>query len=272
MQRLDQRAQAADTPPVTSPQRSIPAPIRYPLLLVPAALGASSIATLLLYFYGVAALDHSVRVLLVPATIALAALTVWARRTERRELYDRIMGGLWAGLFASLAYDIARVPISHAGIPVFRAIAYFGGLTAVVVGAIAADSHALYTPTMPPSPPSYLGKHLYTTWDSLEPDRLAAMWTYQRFVDPDARFYFVRPFSPTPDRKQFGIAFDTPEAEVRRSATQSATEKLIVDRGLDKDPRLALMARLGHVWEITPWMYATDLEVKELSVRMFAAN
>ena len=387
MQRLDQRAQAADTPPATSPQRSIPAPIRYPLLLVPAALGASSIATLLLYFYGVAALDHSVRVLLVPATIALAALTVWARRTERRELYDRIMGGLWAGLFASLAYDVARVPISHAGIPVFRAIAYFGtvflgqskptlgseavgwayhlsngvgfglmyatlfsrprwwtavawgillelsmlytpyaevfgyqrtwtffaitmgahvcyglglwaglrawvargdfgtaavskrpgfafvgGLTAVVVGAIAADSHALYTPTMPPSPPSYLGKHLYTTWDSLEPDRLAAMWTYQRFVDPDARFYFVRPFSPTPDRKQFGTAFDTPEAEVRRSATQSATEKFIVDRGLDKDPRLALMARLGHVWEITPWMYATDLEVKELSVRMFAAK
>ena len=126
MQRLDQVAQAADTPPAPSPQRSIPAPIRYPLLLVPAALGASSIATLLLYFYGVAALDHSVRVLLVPATIALAALTVWARRTERRELYDRIMGGLWAGLFASLAYDVARVPISHAGIPVFRAIAYFG--------------------------------------------------------------------------------------------------------------------------------------------------
>ena len=104
MQRLDQRAQAADTPPATSPQRSIPAPIRYPLLLVPAALGASSIATLLLYFYGVAALDHSVRVLLVPATIALAALTVWARRTERRELYDRIMGGLWAG---KTEFDIA---------------------------------------------------------------------------------------------------------------------------------------------------------------------
>src|SRR2546427_8508087 len=117
MQRLDRRAQAADTPPSTSPQRSIPAPIRYPLLLVPAALGASSIATLLLYFYGVAALDHSVRVLLVPSTIALVALTVWARRTERRELYDRIMGGLWAGVFPSLAHDTAPVAVSHARIP-----------------------------------------------------------------------------------------------------------------------------------------------------------
>src|SRR5438093_10568776 len=105
MQRLDQRAQAADTPPAPSPQRSIPAPIRYPLLLVPAALGASSIATLLLYFYGLPALDHSVRVLLVPATIALVALTICARRTERRELYDRIMGGRWAGPFAGLPHD-----------------------------------------------------------------------------------------------------------------------------------------------------------------------
>src|SRR5438093_792641 len=124
MKRLDQRAY--DTPPAPSEQRAIPAPLRYPLLLVPAALGASSIATLLLYFYGVAELGHSVRVLLVPSTAALVVLIVWARRTDRRELYDRIMGGLWAGLFASLAYDIARIPIAHAGIPVFRAISYFG--------------------------------------------------------------------------------------------------------------------------------------------------
>src|SRR5437867_5000350 len=378
---------AADMPPAPSGQRVMPAPVRYPLLLVPATLGASSVATLLLYFYGVAELGHSVRVLLLPSTVALVVLTVWARRTGRRELYDRIMGGLWAGLFASLAYDAARVPIAHAGIPVFRAISYFGtvflgqpkptlgadvigwtchlangvgfglmyatlfsrprwwtavgwgvflelsmlytpyaevfgyqrtttffaitmgahvcyglglwaglrswiarapfgapsgtarprfafvcGLSAVVVGGIAADSHALYAPTIPPSPPSYLGKHLYTTWDSLEPDLLAVRWVFQRFVDPDARFYFVRPFSTTPDRKMFGTAFDTPEAEVRRTVTQSAAEKLIVDRGLDKDPRLALMARLGHVWEITPWAYTTDSAVKDLSLRMFAAK
>src|SRR2546427_10557578 len=126
MERLDQRAFAADTRPAPSEGLTMPAPLRYPLLLVPAALGASSVATLLLYFYGVAELGHSVRVLLLPSTVALVVLTVWARRTGRQELYDRIMGGLWAGLFASLSYDVARVPISHAGIPVFRAIAYFG--------------------------------------------------------------------------------------------------------------------------------------------------
>jgi len=54
---------------------------------------------------------------------------------------------------------------------------------------------------------------------------------------------------------------------VRRTGTQSATEKLIRRSRLDKDPRLALVARLGHVWEITPWAYATDVEVKDLSLR-----
>src|SRR3989475_2249408 len=277
MERLDQRAFAADTRPAPSEGLTMPAPLRYPLLLVPAALGASSVATLLLYFYGVAELGHSVRVLLLPSTVALVVLTVWARRTGRQELYDRIMGGLWAGLFASLAYDIARVPIAHAGIPVFRAISYFGtvflgqpkptlaseiigwtyhlsngvgfglmyatlfsrprwwtavgwgvflelsmlytpyaevfgyqrtstffaitmgahvcyglglwaglrawltrgafgapcaaarpgfavlsALTAILIGAIATDSHALYAPTIPHSPPNQLGKHLYS--------------------------------------------------------------------------------------------------------------
>jgi len=387
MKRLDQRDDVEAAPPASSRRPVFPAFLRDPLLVVPFTFGASSIATLLLYFYGAAELRHSVRVLLLPSVAGLIVFTIWAKRTGRSELYDRIMGGLWAGLIASLAYDIARVPIAHGGVPVFRAISYFGtvflgqakptlgsevagwtyhlsngvgfglmyatlvsrprwwtavawgvllelsmlytpyaevfgyqrtstffaitmgahvcyglglwaglrawlargdfgapsaskrpafgflcGLTAVVMGAIATDSHALYAPTTPPSPPAYLGKHLYTTWDSLEPDRLAVMWVFQRFVDPDARFYFVRPFSPTPDKRIFGTAFDTPESEVRRTGTQSASEKLIIDRGLDNDPRLALMARLGHVWEITPWAYATDVQVKDLSLRMFAAK
>src|SRR6184192_1757198 len=341
MKRLDQRAY--DTPPAPSEQRAIPAPLRYPLLLVPAALGASSIATLLLYFYGVAELGHSVRVLLVPSTAALVVLIVWARRTDRRELYDRIMGGLWAGLFASLAYDIARIPIAHAGIPVFRAISYFGTvfldqpkptLASEVIGwayhlsngvgfglmyatlfsrprwwtavgwGVFLELSMLYTPyaevfgyqrtatffTITMGAHVCYGLGLWAalrSWIKRAPFGAPPATARPRFAlvcgltavviggiaaDPDALFYFVRPFSPTPDRRMFGTAFDTPEAEIRRTGTQSAAEKLIVDRGLDKDPRLALMARLGHVWEITPWAYATDTAVKDLSLRMFAAK
>ena len=68
--------------------------LRNPLLLVPALIGLSSVGTLLLYFFGVAELSYTVRLVLVPATLLLVALTVWARRTGRDELYDRITAGL----------------------------------------------------------------------------------------------------------------------------------------------------------------------------------
>lgn len=49
------------------------------------------------------------------------------------------------------------------------------------ISAIAADFHQRHAKTIPPSPPSYLGSHLYTTWDALEPDRLAALWILKTF-------------------------------------------------------------------------------------------
>ena len=37
-----------------------------------------------------------------------------------------LLSGVWAGLLATFAYDIVRVPMAHAGLPVFKAISYFG--------------------------------------------------------------------------------------------------------------------------------------------------
>lgn len=363
----------------------LPAPLRYPLLLVPATLGASSVATLLLYFVGTADLALGVRTLLLPAVGLLVPLIAWARRTGRAELYDRILAGLWGGVVASLFYDVVRVPISHAGIPVFRAISFFGTvmldkpaptvssdmvgwayhlsngvgfglmyatlferprwwtavawgvvlelvmlytpyaevfgyrrtasfftitmgahvayglglwlalgywtggqrfgasprrpplglvgtcvLAAVVIAGIAADAATSRSPTTPPSPPAYIGKHLYTTWDVIEPDRVAAMWVFQRFVDPQARFYFVRPFSTTTGAR-FGTLFDTPEAEIRRTVTESATEILLGRHDLRNDPRLDILARMTHMWEITPWSFAReDKTVLSISFKVVA--
>lgn len=100
-------------------------PRREPLALVALALGASSIATLLLYFYGVLPMGQAVRWLLLPAVALLAAFAAWARK-HRPELSRRILAGLWAGALATLAYDLVRVPISASGLPVFKAISYFG--------------------------------------------------------------------------------------------------------------------------------------------------
>lgn len=345
------------------------------VFLVPLLLGVSSITTLLLYFYGIAEMGDSVRSMVLPAIVLLVLVTFWARRTQRIELFHRILAGLWAGALATLTYDLVRVPVAWSGIPVFKAISYFGmvivgqpsptmisevlgwayhlsngigfglmyaavvatprwwtavlwglllegmmlvtpyaevfgyrvsspflaltigahvvyGMTlwaalrywgrgpgdtwwpkhppirlalvcAVVplgLGAVAADFHQRYSATLPPSPPGYLGPHLYTTWNILEPDRLAAMWVLQRFMHPRARFHFVPPFS----RIAYGTPFDTPEATIRRSGTQSVTEVLLMHNSFRNDGRLMLLARMTHLYEITPWMRPTDLPASQL--------
>jgi len=329
--------------------------------------GASSIASLLLYFSGVVDLAEGVRYVLVPGLALGVATLVWAVATDRHAAAQTLLSGVWAGLLATFAYDLVRVPVAHAGLPVFKAISYFGtilldqptptlaseaagwayhvsngvgfglmyaalvreprlwsavawgllleaamlvtpyaevfgykvgteflaitigghvcygiglyaglrlwrrrvvgptggrrllrnpGLACIGallpllgIGGIAADFHRLHTAGLPASPPSSLGPHLYTTWDVLEVDRVAAMWVQTRHVDPQARFYFVSPFTTV----RFGIPFDLPEAEARRTGTQSATEVLVARAGREGDPALARLAAVAHHFEIMPW-------------------
>lgn len=336
---------------------------------------STSIGSLVLYLLGVAEFRVLLYWLLLPGILALAGCYWWAKGKNKLELRQRILGGLWAGLVATLVYDVARVPSMMSGIPVFKAVSYFGtvmlGLTtptyasevmgwlfhvsngvefglmyvllaprpawwtALVWGlalealmlltpyaevfgyrvsrqfltitvtahalyglslwavlrywlagtrfgaapkraasvlaisgvaslfgilAVAVSFHDRYARVIPPSPPDYIGPHLYITWDVVEPDRVAAAWVLTRFVEPRARLHFVEPFA----RITRGKPFDTPEAKVRRSATRSATENLIADRGLERDPALARLAHMTHLYEITPWMAASDAEASAI--------
>jgi hypothetical protein len=85
------------------------------------ALASCSINSLLLYFFGVSSFVILATVLLSVETFGLLAL--WKVRPACRPL---IVAGLWAGLLATFAYDVVRVPIVQSGIPVFKAISYFG--------------------------------------------------------------------------------------------------------------------------------------------------
>lgn len=344
--------------------------------LLCAALGASSIATLLLYFYGVVGMDQSVPALLLPAIVILVVLTNQRKKSANDELYLRIIGRLWAGGFATVAYDIARLPVALAGPPVFKAISYFGTLitgqsaptalsevvgwsyhlsngigfgliyavlvrhprwwTAALWGmtlegamlltpyaevfgyklsskfiAITLCSHIVYGivlwaalrpfslgdvaltrgprrawlkflsvpvgvgivgacffvqhgASIPPPPPPYLGKHLYVTWNVAEPDRLAAIWVLRRYVDPEARFHFIEPYS----HFRFGTAFDIPEAEVRRSASRAVTEVLISEHRIAMTPKLDLLGRMANLYEVAQWMRPSDPAADALGRRL----
>jgi hypothetical protein len=102
-------------------------PLARPAAWVPFILGAASVASLLLYFYGVASMPAGTIWLLLPAFPILAIFLVWAHRRDA-ELRERVVAGLWAGSLATLFYDLVRVPISASGVPVFKAISYFGTL------------------------------------------------------------------------------------------------------------------------------------------------
>ena len=136
-----------------------------------------------------------------------------------------------------------------------------GGAACLGIAAIAADFHARHAKATPASPPGYLGPHLFTTWDVLEPDRVAAMWAYRRFVDSQARFHFVAPFS----RIAHGKPFDTPESEIRRTGGRSATEVLLTKLGMEQDAKLALLGRMTHLAEITPWTLPSDRPAQRLA-------
>lgn len=90
------------------------------------------------------------------------------------------------------------------------------------------------------------------------------MWITQRFVEPKATFYFIKPFDPL----RYGQPFDIPEAEIRRHGIRSATQFLLDERGLNSDAKLNTLARMTYLNEVTPWMLASDPEAGQLTQRL----
>jgi hypothetical protein len=79
----------------------------------------SSSGALVLKMVGVLPMQTSVLYLFLPSLVLLAAVCVGAQTRQRRDVRDAIMVGAFAGLLATFAYDIARIPFLLAGVRVF---------------------------------------------------------------------------------------------------------------------------------------------------------
>lgn len=324
-----------------------------------------------MYFQGIGSFSWLASAILALEVIGIFVIVIVFREKKQSDILKLVYSGLWAGSLATLAYDLVRVPIAYSGIPVFKAISYFGtvflnvptptslsevvgwayhlsngvsfglmyaalvskpgpitavlwGMTlegvmlltpyaevfgyrrdakflAITIGAhavyglvlwlalhaaaradfrwtlkplvagfigvplglavMAADFHHRYASHLPPSPPAYIGPHLYTTWDVPEPDRIVVMWMTRRWVEPQAQFHFIPPFETI----RYGRPFDLPEAQIRRQGTLSASEFLLSEHHLQRDPKLEALVRMTHLNEITPWMLASDPEAGQLT-------
>jgi len=102
------------------------APAGFAARLTLFGLGSLSIASLLLYFFGITSFGTASATLLTAEACGVAGFAWYARTRQRRDAMRLLAGGLWAGCLATLVYDLVRVPVAHAGIPVFKAISYFG--------------------------------------------------------------------------------------------------------------------------------------------------
>jgi hypothetical protein len=97
-----------------------------PSTLLAFLLASGPIASVLVYFAGWMSMPAAAGTLFLPGVLLSAGVGCWARLTRRDALTRRLASGLWSGSFATLAYDAVRLPLAHAGVPVFKAISYFG--------------------------------------------------------------------------------------------------------------------------------------------------
>ena len=101
--------------------------------------------------------------------------------------------------------------------------------------------------------PAALAKdsHTYSTWDTVELDTIASAWLIKRSVDPMAEFKFF----PKGELITEGIAFDTPDAEYRRTQNKSTFET-IVDTYRIVDLKILTLGKIIHNLEINYWQNA----------------
>lgn len=102
-----------------------------PLLLLALGAAASSIAALLLDWLGWIRMPYTVSFVSLPAMVFLIVLTVWAGRTRRDLLFNRLTVGAIGGVLGLVGYDVVRWLI-QVTIPVhfdaFAAFPTFGHL------------------------------------------------------------------------------------------------------------------------------------------------
>ena len=89
---------------------------------------------------------------------------------------------------------------------------------------------------------------VFSTWEGFEPDKCASIWLIKRFIHKDAVFKFF----PRGEAIKEGIAFDTPDAKLRRYHNMSTFESILFYYKL-RDPKLAAIGKIIHDIEINVW-------------------
>lgn len=91
-------------------------------------------------------------------------------------------------------------------------------------------------------------QHVYSSWETMEMDKIASLWLIKRFVDPKASFRFY----PKSAMNMEGIQIDTPLSEFRRTQNLTTYESLLRAHKLT-EASLLYIGQLVRDIEINIW-------------------
>lgn len=91
-------------------------------------------------------------------------------------------------------------------------------------------------------PPLEETGRLWVTRAGVHVDRMACAWIIRRFIDPEARFQFVRPDDPVPEA---GVPFDMAGVELGHHGPRCSAE-VVAARYRPDDPALRAVAEVVH--------------------------
>ena len=100
---------------------------------------------------------------------------------------------------------------------------------------------------------------LFTSWDTMEPDKIASIWLIKKYVSDKAEFRFY----PKDSLLEEGIPFDIPTAEFRRKANLSCYETLLKHYHIT-DPRAVRIGKMIHDMESNLGRVPFDEETDQL--------
>jgi hypothetical protein len=89
---------------------------------------------------------------------------------------------------------------------------------------------------------------VYSSWDTMEMDKVASLWLIKKFVDPAATFRFY----PQGAMEMEGVQVDTPTSQFRRTQLATAYESLLKAHGLN-DPALLQIGQIVRDVELNIW-------------------
>lgn len=90
-------------------------------------------------------------------------------------------------------------------------------------------------------------RRLWATRQHLWVDRVASAWLIQRFIDPDARFRWLRQPKECP---KAAVGFDFDGAEFTHVGARVTFEVLLASFGLDADPALVRLGSVVHALDV----------------------